>query len=160
MADGTSFTGSDNLPKNDATFESDSMDEVDFPLAAEGTRRPLTIEDIAQAASVSRSTVSRVINHHPSVRPLVRQRVETVIAALRYSPSAAARSLASRRTDAVGLLIPRSAAAIFADPFFPHVIQGVTETCSRRGYFLMLSMVTAEREHDYYESVIAGHHVD
>jgi len=120
----------------------------------------LTIEEVALAARVSRSTVSRVINNHPSVRPHVRQRVEDVIAQLRYSPRAAARSLASRRTQSVGLLIPRSAALIFADPFFPHVIQGITETCSRRGYFLMLSMVTAEREQDFYERVIAGHHVD
>ena len=120
----------------------------------------LTIEEVALAAHVSRSTVSRVINNHPSVRPQVRERVEHVIAQLRYSPRAAARSLASRRTQSVGLLIPRSAALIFSDPFFPHVIQGITETCSRRGYFLMLSMVTAEREQDFYERVIAGHHVD
>jgi LacI family transcriptional regulator len=90
----------------------------------------------------------------------VRARVQQVIAEQRYSPRAAARSLASRRTDALGLLIPRSAAAIFADPFFPHVIQGITETCSNRGYFLLLSMVTAEREQDFFERVVAGHHVD
>jgi LacI family transcriptional regulator len=120
----------------------------------------LTIEEIAELADVSRSTVSRVLNNHPSVRPAVRARVQQVIAEQRYTPRAAARSLASRRTDAVGLLIPRSAAAIFADPFFPHVIQGITETSSKRGFFLMLSMVTAEREQDFYERVVAGHHVD
>ncbi len=109
---------------------------------------------------MSRSTVSRVLNNHPSVRPEVRARVRQVIQEQRYSPRAAARSLASRRTDSVGLLIPRSAASIFADPFFPHVIQGITETCSRRGFFLMLSMVTAEREHDFFEHVVAGGHVD
>jgi LacI family transcriptional regulator len=120
----------------------------------------LTIEEIANLADVSRSTVSRVLNNHPSVRPEVRARVQQVIAEQRYSPRAAARSLASRRTDALGLLIPRSAASIFADPFFPHVIQGITETCSNRGYFLLLSMVTAEREQDFFERVVAGHHVD
>lgn len=120
----------------------------------------LTIEEIAELADVSRSTVSRVLNNHPSVRPEVRARVQQVIQEQRYSPRAAARSLASRHTDAVGLLIPRSAAAIFADPFFPHVIQGITETCSKRGFFLMLSMVTAEREQDFFERVVAGRHVD
>jgi LacI family transcriptional regulator len=60
----------------------------------------------------------------------------------------------------IGLLIPRSAAIIFSDPFFPCVIQGITETCTNRGYFLMLSMVTQEREHDFYERVLRGHHVD
>ena len=120
----------------------------------------LTIEEIAALAAVSRSTVSRVLNNHPSVRPTVRARVQQVIAEQRYSPRAAARSLASRRTNVVGLLIPRSAATLFTDPFFPYVIQGITETCSNRGYFLMLSMVTAEREQDFYERVLRGRHVD
>ena len=120
----------------------------------------LTIEEIADLAAVSRSTVSRVLNNHPSVRPLVRARVQQVIQEHRYTPRAAARSLASRRTNVVGLLIPRSAATIFADPFFPHVIQGITEACSNRGYFLMLSMVTVEREQDFYERVLRGRHVD
>jgi LacI family transcriptional regulator, galactose operon repressor len=120
----------------------------------------LTIEEIADLAAVSRSTVSRVLNNHPSVRPTVRARVQQVIQEHRYTPRAAARSLASRRTNVVGLLIPRSAATIFADPFFPHVIQGITETCSNHGYFLLLSMVTAEREQDFYERVLRGRHVD
>jgi LacI family transcriptional regulator len=120
----------------------------------------LTIEEIADLAAVSRSTVSRVLNNHPSVRPVVRARVQQVIQEQRYTPRAAARSLASRRTNVVGLLIPRSAATIFADPFFPHVIQGITEACSKRGYFLMLSMVTVEREQDFYERVLRGRHVD
>ena len=128
--------------------------------AQPGPSSRLTIEEIADLAAVSRSTVSRVLNNHPSVRPAVRARVQRVIAEQRYSPRAAARSLASRRTNVVGLLIPRSAATIFADPFFPYVIQGITETCSKRGYFLMLSMVTAEREQDFYERVLRGRHVD
>ena len=101
-----------------------------------------------------------MLNNHPSVRPLVRERVQQVIQEHRYTPRAAARSLASRRTNVVGLLIPRSAATIFSDPFFPHVIQGITEACSNRGYFLMLSMVTVEREQDFYERVLRGRHVD
>jgi LacI family transcriptional regulator len=122
--------------------------------------KQLTIEEIADLADVSRSTVSRVLNDHPSVRPAVRARVQQIIQEHRYTPRAAARSLASRRTNVVGLLIPRSAATIFSDPFFPHVIQGITETCSNHGYFLMLSMVTAEREQDFYERVLLGRHAD
>ena len=101
----------------------------------------LTIEEIAELAKVSRSTVSRVINNHPSVRPAVRDRVLRVISEQNYAPRAAARSLASSRTDVIGLLIPRSAAMIFSDPFFHTVIQGITEACANQGYFLMLAMV-------------------
>src|SRR3954451_23512658 len=68
-----------------------------------GLMNRLTIEEIADLADVSRSTVSRVLNNHPSVRPSVRERVQQVIQENRYTPRAAARSLASRRTNVVGL---------------------------------------------------------
>src|SRR5262249_15724165 len=87
-------------------------------------------------------------------------RVQQVIAEQGYAPRAAARSLASRRTDAIGLLIPRSAAAIFSDPFFPLVVQGITETCSSRGYFLLISMVSSDREHEFFDPLLAARRVD
>jgi LacI family transcriptional regulator len=120
----------------------------------------LTIEEIAELAEVSRSTVSRVLNNHPSVRPEVRSRVLRVIDEHNYAPGAAARSLASSRTNVLMLLIPRSAAVIFSDPFFPLVIQGITEACADHGYFLMLSMVTNEQEQDFYHRILRAHYVD
>jgi DNA-binding LacI/PurR family transcriptional regulator len=120
----------------------------------------LTIEQIAELADVSRSTVSRVLNNHPSVRPAVRDRILQVINENGYAPQAAARSLASRRTNVIGLVIPRSAAVIFSDPFFPHVIQGINEACTNRGYFLMLSMVTADLEPGFYNRIVRSRHFD
>ncbi|GIV95834.1 MAG: LacI family transcriptional regulator [Herpetosiphonaceae bacterium] len=120
----------------------------------------LTIEEIAALASVSRSTVSRVLNNHPSVRPTVRDRVLRIIEEHGYAPRAAARSLASQRTNVIGLLIPRSAATIFTDPFFPQVIQGISEACSSRGYFLMLSMLTADMEQSFYHRFLRSRHFD
>jgi LacI family transcriptional regulator len=120
----------------------------------------LTIEHIAELAQVSRSTVSRVLNDHPSVRAEVRDRVLRVIGEQGYTPQAAARSLASKRTNTLGLLIPRSAAIIFSDPFFGQVIQGMTEASSKRGYFLSLSMVTASMEQDFYRRVLRSRSID
>ncbi|NOK61386.1 MAG: Ribose operon repressor [Chloroflexi bacterium AL-W] len=120
----------------------------------------LTIEQIAEIANVSRSTVSRVLNNHPSVRQQVRDRVLQVIQKYNYTPQAAARSLASSRTDVIGLLIPRSAAFIFDDPFFPNIIQGISEACLTYGYFLMLSMLTADMEQSFYNRILRGRHFD
>ncbi len=120
----------------------------------------MTIEQIAELANISRSTVSRVLNNHPSVRPEVRDRVLQVMDAHGYAPSAAARSLARRRTNVLGLLIPMSASEIFSDPFFPHVIPGVNQTCAERGYFLMLSMVTADLEQGFYHRILRSGHFD
>jgi LacI family transcriptional regulator len=120
----------------------------------------LTIEQIAEIAQVSRSTVSRVLNEHPNVRPLVRERVLRVMREHNYAPHAAARSLASSHTNIIGLVIPRSAATIFAEPFFPLVIQGVTEACNAQRYFLMLSMITADLEQDFYNRILRSRHFD
>jgi LacI family transcriptional regulator len=119
-----------------------------------------TIEEIARLAEVSRSTVSRVLNNHPSVRPAVRDRVLSVIRQQQYTPYAAARSLASNCTHVLGLLIPRSAPFIFADPFFAGMIQAITEACSQRGYFMMLAMMSAETDEQFYDFILRSRHFD
>jgi LacI family transcriptional regulator len=101
-----------------------------------------------------------VLNNHPSVRPIVRERVLRVMREYNYAPHAAARSLASSHTNIIGLVIPRSAATIFAEPFFPLVIQGVTEGCNAQRYFLMLSMITADLEQDFYNRILRSRHFD
>lgn len=61
----------------------------------------MTLEEVARLAGVSRSTVSRVLNDRPGVRPEVRERVWQVIRQYGYEPNPAARALASHRTEAV-----------------------------------------------------------
>jgi LacI family transcriptional regulator len=124
----------------------------------------MTLEQIAELAHVSRSTVSRVINDHASVRPEVRQRVWEVIEETGYQPNMAARSLASRRTGIIGLVIPRNAQAIFTDPYFPRLIQGITQACNASDYTLSLFLFHDEEEerklhprvlrHGYVDGVI------
>ena len=121
---------------------------------------PLTIEHIATLAEVSRSTVSRVLNTHPSVRPTVRERVLRVIREHNYAPQAAARSLASARTDTIGLLIPRSAAFSLADTFIASMIQSLFEASAQQGYFVMLAMLTADLEASFYDRILRGRHFD
>jgi LacI family transcriptional regulator len=120
----------------------------------------LTIEHIAILAEVSRSTVSRVLNNHPSVRSTVRERVLQVIREQNYAPQAAARSLASARTDTIGLLVPRSAGVSLADPFIAGMIQSLFEASAQQGYFVMLSMLTADMEAGFYERILRSRHVD
>ncbi|HUF38431.1 MAG TPA: LacI family DNA-binding transcriptional regulator [Anaerolineales bacterium] len=107
----------------------------------------LTLEMIAETAGVSRSTVSRVVNDHPNVRPEVRERVQKVINETGYQPHAAARSLASRRTHMLGLVIPRSVQHFFSDPYFPRLTQGIAEACNAADYTLSLFLLhTADDE--------------
>jgi DNA-binding LacI/PurR family transcriptional regulator len=60
--------------------------------------------DVARLAGVSHQTVSRVLNEHPNVRPLTRDRVLAAIRELAYRPNAAARTLVTRRTHTFGVI--------------------------------------------------------
>ncbi len=101
----------------------------------------LTLEDIAKLAGVSRSTVSRVVNNSPNVDSATRKRVEKIIQNTGYHPNAAARSLASQRTNMIGLVIPRTTSAFFTDPYFPQLTQGVAYACNNQHLTLSLFLV-------------------
>jgi LacI family transcriptional regulator len=121
----------------------------------------LTLEEIGERAGVSRSTVSRVINNHASVSASVRQRVLQVIKETGYQPHAAARSLAAQRTRVIGLVVPRSVQAFFADPFFPRLIQGIAQACNANEYTLSLFMFHSEaEEQDLYPRVLSRGLID
>src|SRR5271170_8250736 len=66
--------------------------------------RPPVMADVARLAGVSHQTVSRVLNNHPNVRPLTRERVLAAIRELAYRPNAAARTLVTRRTHTLGVI--------------------------------------------------------
>ncbi|MEJ2600374.1 MAG: LacI family DNA-binding transcriptional regulator [Anaerolineales bacterium] len=108
----------------------------------------LTLEDIAKLAGVSRSTVSRVVNHHPNVRESVRQRVLEVIQSTGYHPNAAARTLASQRSSMIGLVLPRSVSSFFADPYFPRLTQGIAQACNQFDYTLALFLVGTKEDEE------------
>jgi LacI family transcriptional regulator len=93
---------------------------------------------VAARAGVSRSTVSRVVNNSPQVTPDVVAVVTSAIAELGYVPNRAARSLVSRRTQSIALVIPENTAKFFADPYFAAVIQGAAMFLADTEYTLTL----------------------
>lgn len=117
----------------------------------------MTLEEIARLAGVSRSTVSRVINDHPSVSPEVRERVQCVIREQDFHPNTAARTLVSRRSQIIGLIIPQAINAVFSDPYFPILIRGIAAACDERAYNLMLSLPTSQMAEAYPRLIRSGH---
>lgn len=125
-------------------------------------RRPRpTLEKVALRAGVSRATVSRVVNGNPNVSESIRSAVMRAVDELGYLPNPAARSLVTRRTDSVALVISEPSARIFSDdPFFAGVIRGVSLELEAAGRQLVLMMTEASADHGRIERYVAGGHVD
>lgn len=93
-----------------------------------------TIRDVARAANVSVATVSRALNEHPNVSPQTRERVQAVALELGFIASGAARSLITRRTQTIGVLLPD----VYGE-FFSELIRGIDGAARRHGLHLLLS---------------------
>ena len=98
-----------------------------------------TINDVAKAAGVSMKTVSRVLNHEPNVASKTREKVMAVAKELHYSPSLAARGLASSKSYLIALL--------YDDPspsYIANIQKGAIQACRERGYHLVAEPLNIE----------------
>jgi LacI family transcriptional regulator len=93
-----------------------------------------TIRDVARAAGVSVATVSRVFNDSGPVAERTRRGIQEVARRLQSTPNLAARSLSTRRTSAVGVLLPD----LYGE-FFSEVIRGIDQRVQRDGYHILVS---------------------
>jgi len=91
------------------------------------SRRTPTLEDVARVAGVSRATVSRVVNGIRNVDEEIQEVVRRAIEKTGYAPNRAARSLVTRRTGAVALVVSGAGGDVFGDAFFGRVVGGVVD---------------------------------
>ena len=121
----------------------------------ESHREP-TLADVAQAAGVSLTTVSRVLNNRGYLSRETRERVAEAIAELNYRPNQIARALHGKSTQSIGLIVPTVAL-----PFFGELTEHVEDFLADRGYrtFVCNSMGRADREREYLD-LLLSHRVD
>lgn len=110
--------------------------------------KKITLEEVGKLAGVSRATVSRVVNGYPHIRPEIRERVQRVINETGYRPNLLARSLASDRSNIIALVIPSGAKAVFTDPYFPCLTQGISRAANLNNLTLALFAVHTEEEEE------------
>lgn len=97
-------------------------------------KQAVGIRDVARAAGVSRQTVSRVLNGHPSLRPETRERVQQVIHELNYRPNLIARALGTASTRALGVVVSERS------QYGPATaVQGVESAAREAGYVVHLT---------------------
>ncbi|MBX5165800.1 MULTISPECIES: LacI family DNA-binding transcriptional regulator [unclassified Rhizobium] len=103
------------------------------------------IREVATLAGVSTGTVSRVLNDHPSVTKELRARVTGIIKDLGYMPDPSARSMRSKISRLIGIVIPD-----LTNPFFSELVQSAEQAAANHGYniIVMTSLDHAAKEAD------------
>ncbi len=104
------------------------------PRTAKEAARAATIRDVASAAGVSVATVSRVLNGSGHVTSVTRNAVQQAVARLAYVPDSAARSLSTRNTQCIGVVLPD----LYGE-FFSELIRGIDRAVRTRGLHLLIS---------------------
>ncbi|MEU6576606.1 LacI family DNA-binding transcriptional regulator [Streptomyces sp. NPDC046805] len=125
----------------------------------EAVSRP-TLEAVAARAGVSRATVSRVVNGGGGVREPLAERVRRAVDELGYVPNQAARSLVTRRHDAVAVVVAEPETRVFADPFFGLQLRGISKELTAHDNQLVLLLTEGRDDHVRVARYLAGGHVD
>lgn len=106
---------------------------------------------MAKVSGFSKSTVSRVLRNEANVNPRTKKKIEEAAQRLGYTPNAVARSLRSRKTTTIGVII-----ADICNPFFSSVVRGIEDTARKKGYNIILCNTDGkyEREKEALETLV------
>lgn len=113
---------------------------------------PAKLEDLAKILGVSKVTVSKALRNHPDISEETTSRVKALAEKLGYRPNINARNLSARKSNIIGLVVPK-----IAHFFFGSVIEAVFSAAHEKGYetVMTVSQELAEREKQHIESLIS-----
>ena len=121
----------------------------------------VTIKDVAERAGVAPSTVSRVLSDSKSISDKTKEKVRKAMAELHYYPNLTARSLVSKRSKVIGLVLPQASDAFYQNPFFPTVLRGINEVAAENGFSLLLNTGNGDQERlRHIQRMVNGRLVD
>lgn len=119
-----------------------------------------TLEQVAERAGVSRSTASRAINGGFKVSAEAQAAVDAAVAELGYTPNRAARTLVTRRTDSIALVVPEPDQTVLTDPYFAGTLQGLSAALAETEIQLILLIARRGEETQRTVRYLRNGHVD
>lgn len=108
----------------------------------------ITINDVAKAANVSPSTVSRAIANNPRISTATREKIYRIMKEMNYHPNMIARSLANRSTKIIGVILPGITEKAFQHPFYPQILSGISSGAYKNNYKILLSTSVSNKKEE------------
>jgi len=112
----------------------------------------VTLNDIARKLNVSKVTVSKALRDHPDISAATKEKVRRLAAELGYMPNYVARNLSARKSNTIGLVVPK-----IAHHFFAEVIEAVFNTANQYRYetIMAVSQENAEKEVRHLQTLLS-----
>ena len=105
-----------------------------------------SIKDVAKAAGVSITTVSRALNNYSDVSPVTKERILGVCAELKYTPNSSARNLALKQSKVIALLFSDVKETDMNGNIIFRLLKGAQSCCDKMGYELMVLFTNMEKQ--------------
>ncbi len=114
--------------------------------------QPAKLEDLAKILGVSKVTISKALRDHPDISDDTKNRIKQLADEMGYRPNMMARNLSSRKSNIIGIVVPK-----IAHFFFSSIIEAVYDTAFEKNYdsVIMVSQESAEREKQHLQSLIS-----
>jgi LacI family transcriptional regulator, galactose operon repressor len=118
----------------------------------ENRTKPIKLDDLAKELGVSKVTISKALRNHPDISPATTLKVKELAEKLGYMPNYMAKNLSSRKSNIIGLVVPK-----IAHLFFGSVIESVYDTAFEKNYetIITVSRESAEREKKHILSLLS-----
>ncbi|MEZ0536728.1 LacI family DNA-binding transcriptional regulator [Caldicellulosiruptoraceae bacterium PP1] len=120
----------------------------------------VTIKEIAKEANVSPSTVSRVITGNKRISKETAERVKEAIRKLGYIPNANAKSMVTKKSNTIGIFIPREPKYVLSNTFFDQIIGTICEIANKNDYDILFAISTPEKEVQLLQRLVLSKKVD
>lgn len=124
-------------------------------------KKVVTAQQVAKKAGVSPTTVSFVMNNveGANISEATRQRVRKIALEMGYVPHAVAKSLAKGRSDNIGLFLIQPHQQIFADPYIPNIITGLSNAFRSKGFRILVEQHHQPSDARFILTMLSSHEI-